>query len=577
MMSALAPIRLLYVQGDADMADALQREMQHAGMEVVQVCDTAAALSRLEQQTFDLAVFDYSLPDGDGLQLQRVISELKPRLPTVMISGAGDERIAVEAMKLGVKEYLVKDEAGSYLKLLPSIIEREIRVSRLQQEKDHAQRALADSEARFFSAFENTPLGMAIMDLAGRLQQVNSALCDLLGSRHEELLGSQLIDAVYPDDHKALRHAVRYLLNGELPSVQLESRFLRRDGELIWGMLYLGLVKADVTSPPEVIAQLMDITQRKCDEESQRQAAVVFDNTSEGLLVTDSEGIILAVNRALCETCGYGADELVGKTPAVLKSGAYESAFYEAMWYALKQDGGWRGEIKNRRKSGEIYSAWATITGVSDPDGSIEQYVAVYSDVSILKASEERFQHLAHHDVLTGLPNRLLLHARLEHALERAQRKHRSVALLFIDLDQFKPVNDMLGHDVGDELLREVARRLQETVRKEDTVARLGGDEFVVLLEGLEAKEDAVHIAEKLLAALNRSIFLRDHQVMIGASIGIAFFPDEAADSAALFKLADERMYQAKEQGRNLCVWQSWGPSSVSLPPSGGRQNDYSI
>lgn len=555
MMPALAPNRLLYVQGDAGMADAMQTQMQQAGMEVVHAIDTAAALECLGRQAFDLGVFDYSLPDGDGLQLQRVITELYPQLPTVMISGAGDERVAVEAMKLGVKEYLVKDDAGRYLKLLPLIFEREIRVCRLQQEKDYAQRALADSEARFFSAFENTPLGMAIMDMSGRLLQVNSALCTLLGCSREELLGHPLIDAVHPEEQNALRHACRYLLNGELSSVQLESRLLRRDGELIWGALYLGLVKADVASPPQLIVQLMDITQRKCAEESQRQAAVVFDNTSEGLLVTDSEGVILAVNRALCETCGYGADELLGKTPAVLKSGTYEADYYAAMWQALKEEGGWRGEIKNRRKSGEIYSEWVTITGVSDPDGSIQQYVAVYSDISTLKASQERFQHLAHHDALTGLPNRLLLHARLEHALERAQRSHHTVALLFIDLDQFKPVNDMLGHDVGDELLKEVARRLHESVRKEDTVARLGGDEFVVLLEGLESKAAAVLIAEKQLAALNSSIFLHDHQVMIGASIGIGFFPDETQDAGVLLKLADERMYKAKERGRNICVW----------------------
>jgi diguanylate cyclase (GGDEF)-like protein/PAS domain S-box-containing protein len=289
---------------------------------------------------------------------------------------------------------------------------------------------------------------------------------------------------------------------------------------------------------------------RNEDRERLRQAAAVFDCTREGVLVTDRQGLIVHVNRAFMEITGYQREEVLGRQPSMFKSGHHPSAFYEAMFQSLNSAGEWSGEIWNRRKSGEIYPQWQTIRAVQDDQGEPSHYVAVFSDISAIKDSEHELAHLAHHDPLTDLPNRLLFTDRAEQALASAQIHKRGCALLLIDLDHFKIINDSLGHNVGDQLLKAVAERLKGLFGPGITLARLGGDEFAVLAESCPQLMQAAALAQRIIDGLKEPFRFDGHQLFINASIGISLFPSDALSAEQLLRNADSALFKAKSAGR---------------------------
>jgi diguanylate cyclase (GGDEF)-like protein/PAS domain S-box-containing protein len=285
-------------------------------------------------------------------------------------------------------------------------------------------------------------------------------------------------------------------------------------------------------------------------ESKLRQSAAVFENASEGVLITDTDANIVAVNQAFTEITGYTEAEVVGRNPRILKSGCHDRAFYADMWSSLLQRGGWKGEISGRRKNGEVFPKWQTITGIKNENGELTHYVSVFSDISHIKESEQKLHHLAHHDSLTGLPNRMLLLARLEHSLQHASREGSNVAVMFLDLDHFKKINDSFGHPAGDKLLQMVAGRLLNSVRKDDTVARLGGDELTIILGSLNDANYAATAANKILERLAKPFHLEGQDVFVSASIGISIYPQDGKDTTSLLKNADTAMYMAKNEGR---------------------------
>ena len=317
---------------------------------------------------------------------------------------------------------------------------------------------------------------------------------------------------------------------------------------------------AEARSPNEdelhLIGEFARITglavQRANADASLRQAAAVFASTREGVVITDLVPRIITVNRAFTEITGYREDDVVGCNPGILQSGRHDEAFYQAMWAGLLEHGHWQGEIWNRRKNGEIFPLLLTISTVRDNEGVAKNYVSVMTDISRIKQSEANLERLAHYDPLTGLPNRLLIQSRLEHAITHAHREHAQVAVLFLDLDRFKNINDSLGHPVGDKLLEAFAGRFRHRLRDEDTLGRLGGDEFLIVLDHSERPEDAANVASELIGLLDEPFMLPGQKdVYIGASIGISIFPQDAEDATQLIQHADAAMYQAKEQGRN--------------------------
>ncbi len=295
-----------------------------------------------------------------------------------------------------------------------------------------------------------------------------------------------------------------------------------------------------------------DVTARKKSEESLLLAQKVFDNSPEAIMITDHENRIVSVNEAFTQITGYAPNEVIGADPRILASGVHDAAFYRQMWETLNRTGHWAGEIIDRRKSGDVYPKWMHINAVTEfPAERVTHYVAMFTDITERKRAEERIHFLAHHDALTELPNRLALEARLEQALIEARRHEWHVAVLFIDLDRFKVINDTLGHHVGDRLLIEVARRFQAAVRETDTVARLGGDEFVVILPDLDNPDDAAHVALKVISALLAPIHVDAHELHTSPSIGISLYPDDGLDVETIMKNSDTAMYHAKALGRN--------------------------
>lgn len=286
-------------------------------------------------------------------------------------------------------------------------------------------------------------------------------------------------------------------------------------------------------------------------EKNTQLAATVFQNTQEAILITDRNLNIITVNPAFSDITGYSLDEIIGRKPRFHRSDQYDERFYEHIWACIRQSDHWRGEIWNRRKNGELFPAWENVSTVRDAQGNITHYVSVMSDISAIKQVEERLNHLAHHDALTGLGNRLAYGSHLESALERAKRHQYKVALLFLDLDRFKHINDTLGHATGDRLLTATAERLRHCVRGEDMVARLGGDEFTIVMEGIQHSESAGTLARKITRTVNEPMRLGEHEIAISTSIGIALFPDDADTADALAQAADTAMYRAKSQGRN--------------------------
>ena len=298
-------------------------------------------------------------------------------------------------------------------------------------------------------------------------------------------------------------------------------------------------------------ATARDISQRLEQERALRLASKVFEASTEAILITDADSRIVAANQSFTAITGYSEAEALGQTPALLSSGKHDAAFFRDMWQQLQLRGQWSGEIWNRRKSGEIYPEWLSINALRDSHGKLSNYIALFSDISERKEAEARVQHLAEYDYLTDLPNRLLLMDRLQQSLRVAERSRHKVAVLFLDLDRFKNINDTLGHATGDTLLQEVARRTRHVVREMDTVGRTGGDEFVMILPELADNAQAALIAERVLDALRQPFQLDGHQLVITASIGISVSPDDGRDAQLLLKNADMAMYEAKAQGRN--------------------------
>ncbi|MBI5898084.1 MAG: EAL domain-containing protein [Rhodocyclales bacterium] len=443
----------------------------------------------------------------------------------------------------------------------------------LSTRRDHAlglardmTRSLRESEARLRVLIDHAPEPIVVYDAdADRFVDANPRAEALFCCPREELLTASAARFYPPGIHGGKTATVlademlARAMSGE--QALFDRTLCNARGELV--RCEMRLVRLPATDRRLVRVSFIDITQRKRIEADLQVAAITFES-HEGMLVTDAEKKILRVNRSFCEITGYEAGDAVGQTPRLLKSGRHEPAFYQAMWEAIVGKGTWSGEIWNRRKNGEIFPAWTSITAVRRGDGGISHYVGTFTDITQRRAAEDEIRHLAFYDVLTHLPNRRLMLDRLRQALTASARHGRHGALMLFDLDDFKTLNDTLGHDVGDQFLIEVAARLESCIRECDTVARLGGDEFVVILEeldaGLLAAMQAESVAVKIQGALNQP-YLLDLSLAGGeantrsyhctSSIGITLFRDHDVAVEELLKRADTAMYQAKAAGRN--------------------------
>jgi diguanylate cyclase (GGDEF)-like protein/PAS domain S-box-containing protein len=394
------------------------------------------------------------------------------------------------------------------------------------------------------------------LDCAGCITMINRAGCELLGYAHDELLGRNMFTTCMPKsiataDLLATHHQ---LIAGTIKIVECnEYPVISKNGDehlIAWHNAILNNELGEIIG---ILTSGEDITARKRAEDALRVAAVAFE-THEAILITDATGEIISVNRAFTVTTGYSETDVLGKNPRIMSSGKHDKAFYVMMWQELLQVGVWAGEIWDRRKNGEIYPKWMTITAVKNEHHITIRYVAIFSDITQRKREEEEIRHWAFYDALTKLPNRRLLMDRIHQALAVSERTGKYGALMFLDMDNFKKLNDSKGHDVGDLLLIEVARRLNDCVRDVDTVARLGGDEFVVLLEKLGIDQAETEIAvemvvNKIRHSLNQPYQLNEYEYGTTVSIGAHMFCSTQQSVEELLKYADQEMYKDKMLG----------------------------
>ncbi|MFN3076411.1 MAG: EAL domain-containing protein [Alphaproteobacteria bacterium] len=416
------------------------------------------------------------------------------------------------------------------------------------------------------TVLNSTQASIIATDVDGVITLFNAGAEAMLGFSKEEMIGRQT-PALFHDPGEVAQRAAQI---GEETGTEIEPGFevfvfaarqgeicehewtyIRKNGHRLPVLLSVSALRDGRGGLTGFLGVARDISADKKAEAEMLLAASVFHNTAEGILISDPDVRTIAVNPAFTEITGYTAEEAVGKTPRILKSDRQDKTFYRNMWESLLLKGRWQGEIWNRRKDGEAFLAWETISVVRDDKGQILRFVSVFNDITELHRKDEHIRHQAYHDALTGLPNRQLLLDRLGLAIERARREGGQLAVLFIDLDRFKIVNDSLGHDVGDMLLIQISAWLQQCVSRSDTIARLGGDEFIVVLSDFASSGEVAEVAERIVAQLSQPMHLKGHEVRVGASIGIAMFPQDGNDVVALMQNADVAMYRSKSAGRD--------------------------
>jgi diguanylate cyclase (GGDEF)-like protein/PAS domain S-box-containing protein len=324
-------------------------------------------------------------------------------------------------------------------------------------------------------------------------------------------------------------------------------------------------VRAFRPAPQQLALTFQDVTDRKQAEVRLRLLASVFEHTQEGIILTDPDSVIMEVNDSYLRITGYSREELIGQKPRMLRSGHHGPEFYASLWMSLLEDGLWKGEIWDRRKNGEVYPLHLTLSTVLNEHGHPSHYVGVVVDITAIKRHEAELDRIAHYDSLTGLPNRVLLNDRMAMALSKAQRDQTLLAVCFLDVDGFKPVNDTHGHGAGDMLLIELAERFRHELRGNDTVARLGGDEFIILLAGLETQDDCVHILERLLAAVSHPFTISGSVVSVTASIGVTLYPEHGTDTDTLMRQADQAMYKSKQKGKNTYFFYDGEQDTIAI------------
>ncbi|OGB25513.1 MAG: diguanylate phosphodiesterase [Burkholderiales bacterium RIFCSPLOWO2_02_FULL_57_36] len=569
-MRKTGPLRVLYAEHNTFDIDLSRRHFAvhaphirltivNSGAEVLS-CMTEAGAG---MPPYDVVLLDYQLPGMNALEIAKILHDERGfDVPVVLISGQGSEEVVAEALRLGISDFVSK-HAG-YLLELPAILENAHRQVQLLRE----QEALRMTSARLHQLLAANPTILYALSVDGhRLKPawISENITRVYGYTPEECLQtSWWLKHMHDEDRDRIRKDQARLFT-ECSLIQ-EYRFYDKSGDIHWVRDDMRLLVDAAGKPSEVVGSWNDITaKRQADERLQLHAAAM-DSTRDGILITDINGRMLACNPAFTEITGYGESEILHRSPRMLQSIRQDEQFLHVLRDSVMQSGQWQGEIWSRRKDGEIFPQWLTVSEVRDEKSNPKHYVAVMTDLTRLKRSEQQLEHLAHYDSLTGLPNRVLLRSLLQHAVERAQRHDHQVGVLFLNLDQFKTVNDSLGHASGDELLLNVTRRLKDRLRGEDILGRLGGDEFAVVLEALQEPLDAEIMARDLLTILDAPVMLPDgHEAFARGSIGISVFPLDGITAEDLLHHADAAMHRAKEHGGNQFAYYTREVSARAL------------
>lgn len=539
---------------------AMHRLLGRLDCDVIEASSGNEALALCIDHDFAVVLLDVDMPGMDGYEVARFLKEepSTKNIPIIYVTATyedqehrllGYEVGAVDYIQKPVDDIILLSKVGIFLDLYNNR-----QLARRELARSEAMRlATLESEKRFRQALTDAPIPIMLHAENGEVVLLNRMWTELTGYTQGEIatIKDWLVKAYDESTVDEWELEIkRCFSEGDWHSLA-EHKLLAASGSyLIWDFR-----TAPLAQLPDgrrlAITMALDITERKRAEEEMRLASLVFRNSSEGMTITDADATIISVNPAFSALTGYAPDEVIGKNPRILKSGRHDAGFYEAMWRDINNTGHWQGEIWNRRKNGEVYAELLIINTIYHDNGMPHRRVALFSDITQRKKDEELIWQQANYDSLTGLPNRRMFYDRLQQEINKAQRSGLPLVLIFLDLDRFKEVNDTLGHDMGDNLLKQVSQRLLGCVRSYDTVARLGGDEFTIVMGELNEMDSVERVAQDILQKLSEPFPLGDEVFQTSVSIGITLYPKDGETLEELLKNADQAMYAAKQQGRN--------------------------
>lgn len=435
------------------------------------------------------------------------------------------------------------------LSLITMLLNRShVRNNRVLQQVRMVNRKLEQKETLLRAIYDSTSMAVLLVGLDGKIIYANHKAGDMFSRTPEELIHLDYFSLVVGEQREEAKLSSEALLQCNTPFYSCERCFIRGDNSLFWGRLSANMLRDVDGSASGIVVVIEDITARRQRDAEMRLASTVLDASPAGIMVTDPDCRIIRVNSVFVSMTGYTLDEITGKTPAVLASGEHGREFFEKMWRQIAENGRWEGEIINRHQDGHLLPEYLSISSVHDDTGRLTNYVGIFIDISERLKAQEKIQFLAHHDYLTGLPNRALLVERAEQAITLSKRYSRQLAIMFIDLNKFKPVNDVHGHNIGDQVLCLVAERLKSAVRSSDTVCRQGGDEFVILVPECSSYIGVQNLALKLKMALKEAYVIDGLVINLGVSIGFSIYPENGDTLDELIHYADEVMYQDKKK-----------------------------
>ncbi|QPK64771.1 EAL domain-containing protein [Methylomonas sp. LL1] len=538
---------------------AMRSLLKRLPCDLVEASSGNQALGFSIEHDFALILLDVDMPGMDGYEVARWLKEepSTQHIPIIFVTASyedqqhrlrGYQAGAVDYIQKPVDDVILLSKAGIFLDLYNNR-----QLAKRELARSEAMRiASTENEARFRQALIDAPIPIMLHAEDGEVILLSRVWTELTGYRQSDIPRVQdwLRKGYCESNADNIPCGIDRRFAKDAWAAFGEYKVRAADGNCLTWIFRSGTLAPLPDGRSLVVTMAADLTERKRAEDQLRLASLVFQNSSEGMTVTDADGTIVSVNPAFTELTGYTAAEVMGKNPRILKSGRHDADFYRAMWDDLNHKGSWQGEIWNRRKDGTIYAEWLSINSIFNDDGSVQRRVALFSDITKRKLDEELIWQQANFDPLTGLSNRRMFHDRLAQQIKESHRNDSCMALIYLDLDEFKNVNDSLGHDMGDILLKEAAQRLLHCVRETDTVSRLGGDEFTIIVGDLEDYSKVERIAQEIIEKLSEPYVLADEVAHVSASVGITLYPDDALDFDTLLKNADQAMYAAKNQGR---------------------------
>jgi len=533
---------LLIVDQDQKAADELGEKLQSIGYHIAGVASNREEVEKLiSDKSIDLVMVNIGIQEKARFNEAGNAFGGSKTVPVIIHKGPDNVNPSnsTEPGTVDLVDYTGRVETLSQL-------------IQLKLQTHNLELNLQDSEARYRDLYENPANLNLTIDTKGQILNCNNHTREVLSytCEQDDIPSFYNICADSPDGRTKARDLISRLLAGKAV-INERLQLIRGDGSSAWLSVAMTTSRRKDGDLDNILISGMDITSRVEAEEQIYLQAAALDTAANGIVITDRTSKIIWTNRAFTKLTGYEPDEVIGQNPNILKSGLHDAGFYNRLWNTIEAGKVWQGELTNRRKDGTLYVEEMTITPVKSSDGQITHFIAIKQDISERALAKQRLQYMATHDILTGLPNRALFYEKLKHALANAKRKKGRLGVMYLDMDGFKATNDAYGHQVGDKLLKAIAKRLNGSIRESDTICRMGGDEFTVCLENLANAADAEIVAQKLVTAMVEPFDIEGHEINLSTSIGISLYPDDGSEAEDLLGKADSALYNIKNRGKN--------------------------